>query len=48
MISGQKKLIMQTGTAEESSAYDIVGVVKDFHIHSLHQRVLPLAYLYAS
>lgn len=40
---GSEKLIMQTGTAEESSAYDIVGVVKDFHIHSLHQRVLPLA-----
>lgn len=40
---GSEKLILQTGTAEESSTHSILGVVKDFHFSSLHQKVQPIA-----
>ncbi len=40
---GSEKLILQTGTDEESSVHDIVGVVKDFHFNSFHQKVQPIA-----
>ncbi len=40
---GSEKLILQTGTDEESSVHDIVGVVKDFHFSSFHQKVQPIA-----
>jgi putative ABC transport system permease protein len=38
-----ERLILQTGTAEESSTHSILGVIKDFHFSSLHEKVQPIA-----
>ncbi len=40
-----KRLIIPGRTPEQNVSYSIVGVLKDFHFESLHQKIRPLAIL---
>ncbi|MFO7446621.1 MAG: ABC transporter permease [Ignavibacteriaceae bacterium] len=41
-----KRIILVGANIEQSVAYNIIGVVKDFHYESLHQEIRPLAIFY--